>query len=186
MRKSLEERFWEKVDKSAGTDGCWPWTGSLDRYGYGKIKRHGARVQTGTHRISYELCIGPIPEGLCVCHRCDVPACVNPAHLFLGTRSDNTRDMVSKKRDSRHTHPERYPRGDEHQARKHPEYLARGEKHWCAKLTETQVREIRFRYEHGETNKSELGRQYKVRPSVIHNIIQRHIWKHVLAEAVRG
>lgn len=88
----LEARFLSKVLKS---DGCWLWTGALNR-GYGGIKFNGR--QRAAHRISYELFIGPITEGLAVCHRCDVRTCVNPAHLFLGTLHDNTQDMLSKGR----------------------------------------------------------------------------------------
>lgn len=92
----LTERFWRKVDKSAGPEGCWPWTGSRHGFGYGFVSAGGKR--RGAHRVSWELANGPIPDGLSVCHRCDNPPCVNPAHLFLGTVGDNTRDMMAKGR----------------------------------------------------------------------------------------
>lgn len=98
-RKSLADRFWAKVDKGAelAPGGCWLWIGSTERHGYGQISV-GAKHLARAHRISYELNIGAIPSGMVVCHRCDLPVCVNPAHLFIGTLSDNSRDMISKGR----------------------------------------------------------------------------------------
>jgi hypothetical protein len=93
--KTLEERFWEKV--IVGDDGCWEWTGSRNKYGYGVI---GINWKTKlTHRVAYELKNGPIPEGLFVCHHCDNPCCVRPDHLFLGSQKDNMIDMVKKGRE---------------------------------------------------------------------------------------
>lgn len=81
--------------------GCWLWTGSRSRADYGQIgvgSRTTGRGNKGAHRVSYELFKGPIPDGHDVCHRCDNPPCVNPDHLFVGTRQDNMIDMVSKDR----------------------------------------------------------------------------------------
>lgn len=93
--KSQEYRFWNKVQK---TDSCWNWTGATT-YGYGVMGR--GRSDEGimrAHRFSWELHIGPIPNGLWVLHHCDNPSCVNPEHLFLGTQTDNMQDASRKGR----------------------------------------------------------------------------------------
>ena len=89
-----QERFWERVNK---TSSCWLWTASTNKNGYGKF-RDARWAHVTAHRFSWILANGPIPEGLWVLHRCDVPGCVNPDHLFLGTARDNNLDMMKKGR----------------------------------------------------------------------------------------
>jgi hypothetical protein len=91
-----EELFWFNV-KKAGEDECWEWKKGVDSCGYGMVS-HGNRSMQRTHRVSYELMVGKIPEGKYVCHTCDNPLCVNPKHLFIGTQFDNMRDMINKGR----------------------------------------------------------------------------------------
>lgn len=87
------ETFWNRVDKSGE---CWEWLGGKDRDGYGRIVINGK--WWGSHRLSYTLVKGEIPKGLVICHSCDNPGCVNPSHLFVGTQTDNVKDMDSKGR----------------------------------------------------------------------------------------
>lgn len=91
----LPDRFWSRVHKG---DDCWLWMGSTNNKGYGTIHDPTVGRNVYTHRVSYELNIGPIPSGLEVCHTCDNPPCVRPDHLFVGTHQENMRDMVVKGR----------------------------------------------------------------------------------------
>lgn len=99
--RPVADRFWPKV-AVAGPDECWLWKAQITPAGYGQIGvgslSDGTRGYALAHRMSYELAHGPIPHGMFVCHRCDVRNCVNPAHLFVGTHSDNMRDCSRKGR----------------------------------------------------------------------------------------
>lgn len=100
--RPIADRLHERTDRSGGPDSCWPWTGTRLRSGYGTIGigslTDGSRRNELTHRVAWMVAVGPIPEGGVICHRCDNPPCVNPAHLFLGTHTDNHRDMEAKGR----------------------------------------------------------------------------------------
>ena len=95
--RTPEQRFFEKVDQPAYSAACWTWTASRCSEGYGNFFHEG-RIQ-GAHRVSWMLFRGgEIPEGLCICHTCDNPSCVNPDHLWLGSKLDNNLDKVRKGR----------------------------------------------------------------------------------------
>ena len=83
-----------KVSKDIS--GCWLWLGAVDAAGYGDFWFGGTNV--GAHRVAWTLFMGEIPAGRFVCHHCDRPPCVNPAHLFVGTHGDNMRDASQKGR----------------------------------------------------------------------------------------
>lgn len=183
-----DEQFWQMTERSTG---CWLWTGSKFSQGYGRIHRHSQALKC--HRLAYELAIGPIPEGLFVCHRCDVRACVNPDHLFLGSSQDNNDDMRSKgrsnytgpkipafgDRNGSRRHPERLRRGDNHPARLDPSITPRGENVKTHVLTEEQVREIRRRYVPKKYGIHKLSADFGVTASTIAKILKRQSWRHV-------
>lgn len=114
----LKNRFESKFEK-INDEQCWYWLASTAGNGYGQIKLTGQRKQIYAHRVSYLLYKGEIPENMEVCHKCDDPLCVNPNHLFLGTRADNAQDMKQKGRSTA------------------------GEKSGTAKLNENDVKDIR-------------------------------------------
>lgn len=147
------DRFWAKVHRP-DDDGCWLWTGAVDVFGYGKLFRskvappHFYRA----HRLSWEINVGPIPDGLHALHHCDTPRCVNPRHLYLGTPLENARDRTARGRLS----------------------AAPGERNGRAKLTDAQVAEIRARYAAGGITQIALAHEY--------GVIQPHISRLVRGE----
>ncbi len=164
-RNSTIAEFWAKVDK---TGECWLWAGGRDRDGYGKARFHNRGWRA--HRIAWELTFGPIPpETPRVLHRCDLPACVNPSHLWLGTDDDNMKDKVRKGRQSK---------GDTHYTRTTPERAVRGTSHGRARLTDSLVREIRQRRALGETATS-IGLDLGVSRCTVTTVAARRSWKHV-------
>lgn len=143
------ERFWRKVAR-LGPDECWV---------YSKASAVHAKFWNGTalvkaHRFSWELHNGPIPAGLSVCHRCDNPPCVNPAHLFLGTHAENMADRNAKGRQ------------------------ARGDRSPVSKLTTDDVREIKRAIANRE-NQTALARRFGVSHVQISHIRHGKTWAHV-------
>ncbi len=103
MKQEAADRFWARVDRDGPIPAhvpeigpCWLWTGAINGSGYGNVRVDGA--VRPTHRVSFEIAIGPVPVGLEVCHRCDNRPCVRPDHLFVGTSRDNKQDSVRKGR----------------------------------------------------------------------------------------
>lgn len=147
-----QERFWAKVRK---TDGCWLWSGKPSR-GYGLILVNGK--SWFVHRLSYVIAHGSIPDGLFVCHHCDTPLCVNPAHLYAGTPQQNTDDMKARGRE-----PDR-----------------RGEKNPSVRLTEADVWTIRARAAvTPRPTYAQLGSEYGVTDHAISEVVRRVSWGHV-------
>lgn len=152
----IEDRFHRKYIKNAAT-GCWIWNGTLaGRPLYGRFWTGTRHIRA--HRYSYEHFVGPITLGMLVCHKCDVPLCVNPDHLFLGTQTDNMRDKFRKGRAN----------------------IKFGVEASTAKLTEKDVLEIREIYASG-TKRSypDVGRKYGVHWSTIRYIVLRITWPHI-------
>lgn len=142
---SAEARFWARVHKG---DGCWEVPSSRDHYP--SIVDDDGRA-LGVHRFSWQLHNGPIPPGLDVCHRCDNQHCVRPDHLFVGTRSENLRDMVQKGRGPL------------------------GERNHAAKLTAEQVRFIRSSSESAR----DLATRFGIGPQHVRRLRRGARWSHV-------
>lgn len=154
---SIVNRFLLYVDKKDVLDGCWIWTGAKTHRGYGYFTINHKTYKS--HRVSFELFIGPIPEGMCVCHSCDIPSCVNPAHLWLGTYQDNMKDRDNKSRQSHVGAP-------------------KGEKNFSHKLTEEKVRLIRDFIDQG-ISLIRIAKMFGVSDQTISDIKFKKKWKWV-------
>lgn len=147
-----KQRFWDKVRK---TKGCWDWTASKVGEGYGGFSlKHKSYL---AHRISWVIRYGTIPKGMCVLHRCDNKICVNPKHLWLGTKGDNNRDRDKKGRGADR----------------------RGENHPMVELTERKILEIRKLYKVENVVQEELAKRFNISRPHISSIINKRRWKHI-------
>lgn len=144
-------RFWRHVDKSGS---CWLWTGGVSKYGYGHFYK-SRLVPSRAHRVSWELTHGDLADDACVLHKCDVRRCVNPEHLFLGTKTDNMRDRDQKNRN------------------------AKGERINNAKLTAAQVLAIRARHSSRRGVAASLMREFGIGSSALWAIVNHQTWKHL-------
>lgn len=152
---TMEEKF---LNRTLKTDGCWIWQGNRDRNGYGLFTHKGVYFCDFAHRVSYTIHVGPIQEGLVICHRCDNPPCVNPDHLFQGTQRDNQEDAQKKERTR----------------------ILKGAAHWAAVLNLEQVVEIKRRlasYSPGLT--TALAKEFGVSVPTIKAIKAGRNWSHV-------
>lgn len=158
--RPLVPRFFEKVRK---TDSCWLWRGAKNADGYGLISLNdissGLRRVRRAHQVSWMIHYGDYDNALNVLHKCDVPSCVRPEHLWLGTRADNMQDMWTKDR--------------------HPKVQLKGERNPFSKLTDDQVILIRNQYSLGNVSLADLAAEFGVTFQTISRIVNRRIWKHL-------
>lgn len=149
---TLRERFEAKVMPEP-MSGCWLWLGCPMGNGYGSIWDPARGDKIGAHVASYILHRGEVPKGMVVRHKCDVPACVNPDHLELGTKAENQTDMVARGRSTR------------------------GARNPAAKLSPSDVAEIRARLGAGEYQRI-IAKRFGVGQSLISQIAKGKIWSH--------
>jgi hypothetical protein len=159
MKLTVREKFLAKVCPDAAS-GCWMWRGLVRPDGYGATRFEGR--EQGAHRVAWQLFRGEIAKGIVVCHKCDVRACVNPEHLFLGTAAENVKDMTEKGRSPR------------------------GEKHGSARLTAEQVSRIKTMLAEDRLYMSEIAREFGVSQTTIGAIKRGKTWKGVAARRLIG
>lgn len=150
-----ESRFWSRVNQ-LGLDECWEWTHKRNPAGYGLFTMN--RKHYLSHRLAWRFLIGPIPNGMCVCHRCDNRSCCNPAHLFLGTQADNNKDCIANGR------ADNFLKRDK-----------RGEKNGRSKLTKELVKDIRSMLDSGATYES-ISNLFGICKSSVYNIKSGRTW----------
>ena len=161
-----KESFLSRVE-IVTESGCWIWMGAT-RNGYGKMHVKGSgkwQKVLLAHRVSYEMFKGSIPSDKCVCHTCDVPLCVNPNHLWIGTSAENTGDSVKKNRRAK---------GGLNGAVIHRDRF-QGEHNPAAVLTAQDVLDIRS----SSLSRPELAREYGVTYCSIRNVLDRVTWQHI-------
>lgn len=150
------ELFLKRVDKVCGP--CWIWKTGKDKDGYGFFNLRKKTYKA--HRWSYEKFIGPIHSGMCICHKCDNPSCVNPDHLFAGTTQENTADKVKKRRQ------------------------AMGGAHGMSKITEDIVVEIIEMNNTGSFLQTDIAAKFGITNQQVNNILSGRSWKHISATRI--
>lgn len=160
-KTSPEQRLMGKVHMCP-MSGCWLWTGSVTSAGYGSMRNEKGVVE-GPHSVSFRVFVGDLPPGACVLHRCDTPLCVNPSHLWSGSRADNNADKAAKGRASKNGG-------------------ARGEKNYNTRLTEVQVIAIHASNE----SESSLSAVYGVNRTQVGRIKRGERWRHLFGGVHRG
>lgn len=151
-----KNRFYSNIAINKDID-CLEWTGTLKNNGYGQFKTLSKKWMHA-HRLSYEVFIGNIPDNLCVLHKCDNRKCVNPEHLWLGTKKDNTQDMINKNRKVI--------------------VPLQGESNGMSKLTKENVKSIRQTYSN-IINCTQLSKVYGVSISAIDRIVRNKTWRNI-------
>jgi len=150
---------------------CWLWQGYKEKDGYGVL--HLTQGKIRVHRLVYSIYRNfDLKDPRQINHHCDIPHCVNPDHLCIGTPADNARDRVTRNRQAK---------GDRNGARTHPEAIPRGRSHYIYKDEERKkrARQIRELYSTGEYSYRELGKLFNISQSTISSIINFQIWKFV-------
>jgi hypothetical protein len=168
----IVNNFWDHTRVST-PDKCWEWLGSKTTGGYGEIRI--GRIIIYAHRIAYVIKNGSIPEGLCICHKCDNPSCVNPDHLFAGTHKDNIQDMLMKGRRKGRGKSKR-PAVKVAKTRR-PRPPRRPDSH-AKKLTISSVLEIRASYI-PRKNSKELADKYGISVVAVRDAAKGRSWKGV-------
>lgn len=154
LYNGTDEERWAYFAPVGTPDECWEWRGHRTRHGYGLFTYRGRRMPAS--RVALVMTGIALGDDQLACHHCDNPPCVNPAHLYAGTASDNMQDSIRRGRFNRAT----------------------GERHHKAKFTLEQVRSIRLRVAEGETQAS-LAREFGVNYMTINRIVKRRFWINV-------
>lgn len=185
IKRTLAERFWLKVNKNGPIPErcpelgqCHLWLGALNSSGYGQIVGEDGK-KVSSHVAAWKLAgHEPLEPGQELCHHCDVRRCVNEAHLFPGTRSDNMRDAAAKGRLFQQTHREALRRGDDHWTRAMPERIARGARQGRASITDDTVRSIRKAKARGDRI-ADIAAKLGISRKVVEDVVRLRTWRHV-------